>query len=293
MGSEGRLGVVTRVTVRVAARPAGREVRGWLLADWEAGVAAVRELVRERVPLNMLRLSDPRETEAALLVGLGEGARAAVARRYLVVRGVAAGCLLLAGAAGDSSARRQSLSAARAVLGRHRAVPLGRGPGERWLKDRFRHPYMRDALLDAGYASETLETAVPWSALVSAHAAMVSALGESLASEGERVVVLCHVSHPYPDGASLYFTCFFRTPAEPAAAVARWARLKRAANDALVRHGLTLSHHHGVGSWHAPWLAREVGEPGVRALSAAAATLDPEGILNPHVLLDPVDRLEE
>jgi alkyldihydroxyacetonephosphate synthase len=293
LGSEGRLGVVTRVTVRVRPRPAAREVRAWLLPEWTAGLAAVRELTRSGVALSMLRLSDASESEAALAIGLGQGAMGALGRRYLAARGVGGGCMLLAGAAGDAAQCRRALAAARAELARHRAVALGRAPGTRWLADRFRHPYLRDSLLDAGYATETLETAAPWSRIDAAHRDVGAALATALAAEGERVAVLCHLSHPYPDGASLYFTCFYRTPAEPEPAVARWARLKRLANETLVSHGLTLSHHHGVGAWHAPWLAREIGESGVRVLRAAAAELDPAGVLNPHVLLDPTDRMLE
>ncbi|HEV8239443.1 MAG TPA: FAD-binding oxidoreductase [Thermoanaerobaculia bacterium] len=297
LGSEGRLGVVTRVTVRVREAPARREVVAWLLPEWDAGLTAAREIVQDGVPLSMLRLSDAVETATALLVGLGHGgAGAAAIRRYLSWRGVAEGCLLLVGAAGSERECHRALAAATPHLRPHRGVSLGRGAGRRWLTDRFRHPYLRDGLLDAGFGTETLETAVPWSQVAPLRRRVVEALASSLADEDEQVVVLCHLSHPYLDGASLYFTCFFRVPSDPAAAVARWATLKRAANAALValvsKMGATISHHHGVGSWHAPWLAQEIGEDGLRTLAAAAATFDPNGILNPHVLLDPVDRLE-
>jgi alkyldihydroxyacetonephosphate synthase len=291
MGSEGRLGVVTRAVLRVRPRPELRAVRAWLLPEWDAGLAAARALVQAEVPLSMLRLSDATETAVALTVGLGSGAMAGAARRYLGWRGVREGCLLLLGAAGDDRALRNAFAAARSHLGGRGAVPLGAGPGRHWLADRFRHPYLRDALLDLGFATETLETAAPWSRLAEVRRCVAAALAASLAAEGEKVEVLCHLSHPYRDGASLYFTCFFRCPADPAAAVSRWAVLKRAANEALVAHGATLSHHHGVGSWHAPWLPREIGAAGSAALAAAATALDPAGIMNPHVLLDPVDRL--
>ncbi len=116
------------------------------------------------------------------------------------------------------------------------------------------------------------------------------ALASSLPDE--EVPVLCHISHLYRDGASLYFTFFFRDPEDPEESIARWAALKRAATSAIVEAGGTLSHHHGIGSWHAPWYPREAGADGVRLLTAAAGELDPQGILNPHVLLDPADRLE-
>jgi alkyldihydroxyacetonephosphate synthase len=167
---------------------------------------------------------------------------------------------------------------------------LGTGPGRRWLADRFRHPYLRDALLDRGIATDTLETAAPWSRLEALSRTVREAIRE--ASPDGRVAVLCHVSHPYPDGASLYFTFFFPCPADPIETIARWAMFKRAATGALVRAGATVSHHHGVGSWHAPWLEAETGTTGLGVLRAVARTLDPAGILNPHVLLDPTDRLE-
>ena len=294
VGSEGRLGVITRVTVRVRPIPESAQLVGTLLPSWQEGLEGARQLLQHGVPLTLLRLSDEPETEVAVAIGLsGHQWAAPLARRWLRLRGITkSGCLMLCGAAGDEAHVRTTLSAAHAVLRRHGGVSLGTRPGARWLADRFRHPYLRDALLDLGIATDTLETAAPWSRLAELSQTVRRALSTSLEAENEATAVLCHVSHPYRDGASLYFTFFFRCPTDPALAIARWARLKRAATDAVVDGGGTLSHHHGVGSWHAPWLGREVGETGVRVLGAAAAALDPAGVLNPHVLLDPTDRLE-
>lgn len=295
LGSEGRFGVVTRATMRVRRRPEELVVTGTLLPTWEAGLEAARELLQSGVPLDLLRLSDAHETAVALTLGLRRrGALGSLIRRWLSFRGMTdEACLMLYGAAGDKEAVDRTRGEAEAILHRHHAVSLGKSPGRRWLADRFRHPYLRDALLDAGVATDTVETAAPWSRLPALTETVRKALTSALAAENERGAVLCHVSHPYRDGASLYFTFFYRCPADPDEAVARWAKLKRAATSAIVRGGGTLSHHHGVGSWHAPWLDREVGPDGVRVLTATAATLDPTNILNPHALLDPIDRLEE
>ena len=305
LGSEGRLGVITEVTVRVRPRPAVRKVEALLVPGWEAGSEGVRALARSGIPLQMLRLSDPDETAVALSVGLAGHAWEPLVRRWLRLRGVGVepsefpggertgGCLLLVGAAGGPDAAEDALGESRALLRRvlgRGAVSLGAGPGRRWLADRFRHPYLRDGLLDLGIATETLETAGPWSSLPGIYQAVRTALSGGLS--GEPVPVLCHVSHVYPDGASLYFTFFFRGVPDPDQEIARWAVLKRAATAALVEAGGTLSHHHGVGSWHAPWYPREAGEAGVCLVAAAARELDPAGILNPHVLLAPEDRLE-
>lgn len=292
LGSEGRLGIITEVTVRVQRRPAGRTVAAYLIPGWDEGIEAVRGLVSGGVPLHMVRLSDPTETQVFLAIGLGGHAWAPLARGFLRLRGIGArGCLLLCGAAGGERRCRRTLEEARSLLRRHGAVSLGQRPGRKWLADRFRHPYLRDSLLDLGWASETVETAAPWSVLLRLYGAVRDALENGL--PGEEVPVLCHLSHLYRDGASLYFTFFFRCPEDPDEAVALWAALKRTATGAIVRAGGTVSHHHGVGSWHAPWLPQEAGEAGVRLLAAAAREMDPRGVLNPHVLLDPSDRLEE
>lgn len=292
VGSEGRFGVVTRATVRVRRRPETERVEAALLHDWETGVEAARELVRADIGLSLLRLSDEPETAVAMATGLGRSRFAPLVRGYLRLRGLGGGgCLLLLGAGGSAAAVDQAFEASRLVLRPFGGAWLGAGPGRHWRRDRFRHPYLRDALLDRGIATDTFETAAPWSRLPALYAAVRGAFAAAAVGEEREVPVLCHLSHPYRDGASLYFTFFFRCPPEADAAVERWAGLKRQASEAVADAGGTLSHHHGVGAWHAPWLEREVGGDGARVLAAVARELDPAGVLNPGVLLDPTDRL--
>jgi len=293
MGSEGRLGVITEVTLRVRRRPDELGVDAALLPDLDRGLEAARQLTLSGLPLSVLRLSDTAETQVAMAVGLASSRFAGLARRWLRLRGIGPdACLLLMGSAGHPDDVAQALAAARSIVRSHGAVTLGRGPGEHWKRDRFRHPYLRESLLDLGYATDTLETATRWSAVAVLRERVATAIAIALTACDERVAVLCHVSHPYRDGASLYFTFFFRCAADPEATIAHWARIKRAANDALVEGGATLSHHHGIGQWHAPWLESEIGADAVGLIQAAARRLDPAGILNPHVLLEPADRLE-
>lgn len=292
MGSEGRFGIITRAVLRVTDRPGTTLVDAALLPSWEAGLAAVRELTRSRLPLGMLRLSDADETQVAMAVGLAGHRGGSLLRGLLRLKGLhREACLLLTGASGEREPTLRLLRRARLFVRDHGGLVLGTGPGRHWLEDRFRHPYLRDALLDRGIATDTLETAAPWSRLGEITDAVKTALRE--AGGDGRVAVLCHVSHPYRDGASLYFTFFFPLDADPEGSVAAWARLKRAATGTLTRHGATVSHHHGVGRWHAPWLEAEAGPVGLDLVRAVAARLDPSGILNPQVLLDPADRLEE
>jgi len=292
-GSEGRLGIVTSVTLRVEPRPERKVVQAAFVRSWDEGLDLVRELVQTRVPLSMIRLSDPAETRVALAIGLASSRFSPLVERYLRARKIGDGsCLLLYGAAGGPELVRSVLSVARSVCRRHHGVIAGTGPGRHWLADRFRHPYMRDSLLDSGYATDTFETATPWSGVDELRTAVSAAVEGALDPWGEATALLCHVSHPYRDGTSLYFTFFYRTSGDCDENIARWAAVKRAAMAAIVGTGGTISHHHGVGSWHAPWLEAEVGSSGRAIMKEASRTMDPGGILNPQVLLDPTDRLE-
>jgi alkyldihydroxyacetonephosphate synthase len=172
--------------------------------------------------------------------------------------------------------QRTSLAAALEELG---GVPLGYGPGTEWARGRFAAPYLRDALLDVGVLVETLETATWWSRVADLHAAVSAALTAAL---GDPALVLCHVSHVYETGCSLYFTVAAPQGDDP---VARWRTAKAAASDAIAAAGATITHHHAVGSDHRPWLAAEIGDLGVSVLRAVKADLDPTGVLNPGILL--------
>jgi alkyldihydroxyacetonephosphate synthase len=293
LGSEGRFGVISKAILRVRPRPAITSVEGALLPSFEAGLHAVRALMIEGVPLDLLRLSDAPETRATFAAaGSGRSPTRRLLQAYLRLRGLGDdGCLLLYGASGSQRATDVALHSARAILRGAKAALLGARPGRHWLRDRFRRPYLREALLDRGFATDTVETAVPWSAVATTRAIVGEAISGALAAFDERAVVLCHVSHTYLDGASLYFTFIFRA-ASAIETVARWAAIKRAATAAMVVQRATVSHHHGIGQWHAPWYEGEVGAEGRKVVEVVALHLDPRSILNPHVLLDARDRLE-
>jgi alkyldihydroxyacetonephosphate synthase len=165
------------------------------------------------------------------------------------------------------------------------AVSLGTTAGDAWLRHRFEAPTQRDALLDAGLLVETLETATTWSRLLTLRREVRAALDEALRAQGTPPVVMAHVSHCYPTGASMYLTVLARRLPGTAAAVAQWEQAKAAATDAIVGVGATLTHHHAVGRTHAPWLGAEIGDVGLALLAGAQAAADPGGVLNPGVLL--------
>ena len=278
LGSEGTLGVITEVTVRVRALPEEKVYEGWRWSSFEAGAEAMRALAQSGSLPTVLRLSDESETSINLarpdsIGGQGEEGEA---------EGDAAGCLMIVGHEGTPervAARRVEVAEALGQLG---GTPLGSEPGESWARGRFDAPYLRDSLLDVGVLVETLETATFWSGVDSLYAGVKNALEQQLGADGAAVLVLCHVSHVYETGCSLYFTVATAAGEDP---LAQWTAAKAAANDAIVAAGGTITHHHAVGTDHKPWLTAEIGELGGSVLRAVKADLDPTGVLNPGVLV--------
>lgn len=283
LGSEGRIGILTEATVRVSPIPRGETFHAVFFPNWDAGFVAVRAIAQTKLALSMLRLSTPIETETSF--ALSAGILVTGMEKYLALRGARAGkCLLFVGAAGGSraveAARKDALSIAREAGG----IVMGQPLGKHWLKNRFKAPYLRNALWEAGYGVDTLETAAPWSKIHLILAGVEQGLREALHPIGEKVHVYSHLSHAYPDGSSAYTTYVFRLAQDPDETLDRWKRLKGAASCAIVAGGGTISHQHGVGVDHALYLPAEKGELGLSALRAIARFFDPGGLMNPGKL---------
>jgi alkyldihydroxyacetonephosphate synthase len=281
LGSEGTLGVITELTLRVRPRPTSCSYAGWSFRTWPAGLAALQQLARHGLLPDIVRLSDADESKANLLMASGAGAKAL--RGSLRTRGHGDGCLLVLGWEGVPALVRARMKAAASVLRDGGAIRLGRRVGESWKSHRFAGPYLRDKLMDAGLLVETLETAATWTALPTVYDAVRRALRESLTRNGRRPLIMSHVSHGYATGASLYVTVL--ADRDDDLPIQQWLSAKRAATDALLGAGGTLTHHHAVGADHRPWMEREVGPLGVEVLRAVKERLDPKGICNPGVLL--------
>lgn len=285
LGSEGRLGIVTEATVRAVAIPEREVFPAYFLPDWPRALEAVRELARSGLPLSMVRLSTPAETETTLALA-GHERLLRELRRYLALRGAGRGrCMLLLGVTGRRRLVTATIREARQLLRAHGAVSATPAFGRQWQRGRFRTPYLRNALWDAGYAVDTLETATDWSSVPALASALAGALRPGLDDIGERVHAFTHLSHVYPSGSSIYTTYLFRIAADPDETLRRWQRLKSAASAAIVAAGGTISHQHGVGVDHAPYLAAEKGPLGMAVLEDALRRFDPDGLMNPGKLL--------
>ena len=270
MGSEGTLGVITEVTVRVHPVPEERVYDGWRFDSFEQGAAALRALIQDGPVPTVVRLSDETETSVNLADPSGSSG------------GGPGGCVAIAGYEGAPDEVVSRRAAASAVLTGAGGAALGTAPGEAWRTGRYLAPYLRDSLLDRGGFVETLETATFWSNVAGLRTAVTNALTTVLTEQGTPPVVLCHISHVYEAGASLYFTILCAQGDDP---IAQWHTAKVAANAAVRAAGATITHHHGVGTDHRDTYAQEIGPLAVEVLRAVKSTLDPAGILNPGVLI--------
>ncbi|WP_336368253.1 FAD-binding oxidoreductase [Marinobacter sp. C2H3] len=285
LGSEGRLGILTEAKVRVSRLPEQEGFYVVVFPSWQQARDACRELVQQRVPLSMLRLSNATETETQLALA-GHPRMIHLLERYLSARGAAEGkCMMTFGVTGNARPCRQTLAQARAMSRRFGGVYLGAALGRKWAEKRFTMPYLRDALWQMGYVVDTLETATDWSNVDRLMNRIEDTLRSGLAPDHERNHVFTHLSHFYGEGCSIYTTYVFRVADSYEETLDRWKRLKHAASDCIVHNGGTISHQHGVGKDHAPYLPVEKGPLGMTALDALLRHFDPDQRLNPGTLL--------
>ncbi|QYF92466.1 FAD-binding oxidoreductase [Massilia sp. PAMC28688] len=285
LGSEGRLGILTEATVRISPLPEQEAFHAVFFPNWEAAVQATRAIAQARLPLSMLRLSNAVETVTMLtlaghkrLIGMLEG--------WLRLRGCGEGkCMLMVGASGSKAAVRAAIAGALALARAQRGIHVGRKMGEKWKQNRFRNVYLRNTAWEHGYAIDTVETAVDWPGVTAMMHAVEDAATQAMAARGERLHVYTHLSHLYAQGASVYTTFVYRLSGSFDGDLARWRALKGAVSEAIVANGGTISHQHGVGSDHAPYLEAEKGALGMGAMDALFRHFDAEQRMNPGKLV--------
>jgi len=283
LGSEGAFGVITQATVRVQPLPTEKRHGAFMFDSYDQGCAALRVLAQDLgkgVIPDVCRLSDEEETA----VNLGHAGRAGTAMlRYARLRGRHRPALLICVWEGtDASTLRARQRASERALRRAGGVRMPSVVATSWEKHRFDGPYARDVLLAHHVLADTLETATTWDNLGALHDRVGAAIRGALEVEGRRAVVMCHVSHVYAAGASLYYTFVSPEAADP---LAQWQSVKDAACAAIIEGGGTITHHHAVGRDHRAWAEEEAGDLGVRTLRAVKRELDPVGVMNPGALI--------
>jgi alkyldihydroxyacetonephosphate synthase len=285
LGSEGRFGILTEACIRISPIPEREEFHAIFFPDFMHGIQAAREILASNIPLCMLRLSTANETTTTLALAGHENLIRAM-ERLLALRGmVDQKCMLILGFSGLSGLVRDMRREALHITSRWSGVHMGRTLGEQWHKNRFRTPYLRNTLWEMGFGVDTLETATSWVNTSKMVDQIEAALRDALSAFDERLHVFTHLSHVYPSGSSVYTTYLFRLDVDPEVNLNRWDAMKKAASQAVVANGGTISHQHGVGVDHLPYLAIEKGSLGMSAISSLCRQFDPQGIMNPGKLV--------
>jgi alkyldihydroxyacetonephosphate synthase len=284
LGSEGRLGVITQAKIRVRRIPEAEAFFGVFFPSWEQGLDAMREIVQNELPVSMLRLSNPLETETTLI--LSGKSWVGLADRGLRTIGYGnTRCLLMFGVTGSTRLFNRTRREVAALCRKYGGLFVGTVVGHTWEKNRFLAPYLRNTLWERGVAIDTLETALPWQQVHEASLAIPKAIVDGMSKHNEQVLAFSHLSHVYRDGASVYTTYLFRRTADPDEVLARWQTMKHDASLTIQRYGGTITHQHGVGTDHAPYLPAEKGTLGMNAICAVCKSFDPDGMMNPGKLV--------
>ncbi len=289
LGSEGRLGVITEVTVQVHRTPEKRDVYAYFFPNWKAGIAAMQEIAESDAAPSITRISDSRETGFSLATskdrtGFDKFLAATVLPTIMKSKGWTLEdiCLSFIGFEGAASHAKRQKSLVDAIVKKHGGMGVGKGPGILYDQKKFDTPYLRDFLLDMGAAGDVSETAAPWSKLVALHDNVYVAAQAAFDAIGIKGWIMSHMSHSYHSGACLYFTFAFVFGKDP---IAEYNTVKSAIQQAFVDSDGTISHHHGVGLEHSPWLTEDISAQGVKIMAGLFESADPASNFNPGKIL--------
>jgi alkyldihydroxyacetonephosphate synthase len=286
LGSEGRYGIITRAIVRVQHVAEKEDFHAIFFHDWGSGAAAVREMAQAGIPVSMVRLSNAQETEVTLALSGKDQLVVWADRGLRLFKYGGDRALLILGVTGGNALTRFVRHEAMAFARKRGGFAVGTKIGHMWRKNRFLTPYLRNTLWEYGYALDTVETALPWNKIESTAERIQEAIRNALAAYNERPLVFAHLSHVYGDGASIYTTYLWRRSLDPEETLQQWHAMKDGASQVIMASGGTISHQHGVGVDHAPYLKAEKGELGLRMIESVRNQLDPERVLNPGKLIE-------
>lgn len=290
IGSEGILGVITEVTVRVHPLPACKKFYGYLFPNFENGVAAIYECVTKQCMPIVTRLNDADKTALSFAyktpqTGL-KNIFGKLVKNYLkqVKKwDFSKVCLMIIAFEGDKKSVQQQQKKVNAIYKKWGGFNLGTSPGAAFEKGKYDYPYLRDFAMDRGIIADASDTSVVWSNVISAYQNIRQDILKAIQETGSQGWCGCHISHTYHTGASLYFT--FACAEKAGEGLAQYSHIKKASEDAFMKHGGCLSHHHAVGYEHLPWIIEDVSAAGIRAMQSLKSGLDPQNIMNPGKII--------
>jgi alkyldihydroxyacetonephosphate synthase len=294
LGSEGRLGVVTEVTAQIRRNAEVREIQAYFFPNFATGLKAMQEISESDARPSITRVSDGRETGFSLATskarkGVDKFLAGTVLPQLMKRKGWAKQpggleniALSFIGFEGSASATKFSKAIVDRIVKKHNGMGVGSGPGVLYDQKKFDTPYLRDFLLDRGAAGDVSETAAPWSKLQGVYDGAIAAAEKAYDSLGIKGWIMAHQSHSYASGACLYFTFAFVGKKDM---LAEYNVVKSAIQQSFIDNGATLSHHHGVGVEHSPWMEQDISAQGVKVLGELFRATDPKSNLNPGKIL--------
>ncbi len=286
LGSEARLGILTKATMRIRHLPEQENFYAAFFPNFSIGAAALREIAQAELNLSMLRLSDAMETETTFQLS-GEEKLVSIAKKGLNLFGQGEDrCMLIYGLTGNQASNKMADRQLAHLVRKHQGIMVKFYLGKAWIEKRFLTPYLRNTLWDLGYALDTLETALPWHKIIEGRQRIVKAIQKGLEAESEKVLVFSHISHVYTNGASLYITYLYRRAQDPQQTLEHWQRLKGAASQEIVALGGTITHQHGIGVDHLTYLGAEKGPLGMHIIENIIKDVDPHQVMNRHKLFE-------
>ncbi len=285
-GSEGLLGVITEVTIKIHKIPETRKYFGLVFPNLQNSVNFIRKTNHSEIKTSMLRLSDANETR--LYEYLGELGKKNTPIRILkkfiqsiVLKWMGLGsekCVVLVGLDGSRSDVSRSFDAMKPIWKKFGALYAGESLGQNWIHGRYNMPFLRNHIMQYGLGVDTMETSTTYDRLEDLHQAGIESLKNSIPGS----IAMCHLSHSYHEGACLYYTILF--PIDAKKPEDQWFKMKKNVSDTFFAHLAPISHHHGVGFDHKSWYQKSLGKPGVEALRELKKSLDQKEILNPGKL---------
>lgn len=288
IGSEGTLGVITQVTVKVHPLPEQKKFIGYLFPNFQKGLAAIHECVRQNCIPIVTRLSDAEKTKLSFAykdkTNGWQKFLAQMIKKYLKVFkhfDFSHVCLMIVAFEGDQKLVKKHGKQVDKIYKKYGAFNLGEKPGKAFEKGKYDFPYLRDLVMDYGLIADVSETSTTWSNIPNLYQQTRHAIIKAMLETNDIAWCGCHISHTYHNGASLYFTfgCQDKNGIE------QYLHIKKAAEDSFVENGGCLSHHHAVGFEHLPWIQHDISPTGIHVIRSLKAGLDPKGIMNPGKII--------
>jgi alkyldihydroxyacetonephosphate synthase len=289
IGSEGVLGVVTEVTVRLHKKPARNK---WVLAlfpDFESGSKTLKEVIQNDIYPSVCRLSDGPETYFySQLKPTKEGAMAAVKKAienaYLSFKNIKEPNIMMLRFEEVLGSKENDMIHVRRIITKNKGALIPSSLAKNWEDTRFHTPYLRDTMMEHRVFIDTMETVVAWDKVKPMHENVTQKMQQCAAFHGEKGIIMSHISHIYTHGACMYFILI--CPMNVGKEVEQWQAIKKEMSDAIVQNGGSISHHHSVGKDHQPYYLQHQDKLGLAALKAMKKEFDPNQILNPGKLFD-------